>query len=278
MGDPVGPTEEAAELLWRFHGLSDRSGGWPVFYEVRPDNLYLYLDLGLTPVKIGEQGRVPLADFSLAGGHRKTMRRFHNQLQNQGVTFECLPPEEVPALLPELRRISNTWLAAKNTREKKFSLGFFDAKYLSRFPIALARQGNTILAFANLLPSYGKEELTVDLMRYLPGGPKGVMDFLFIEVMLWGQKEGFRFFDLGMTPLAGLDTSRLAPAWSNIGHFIYRHGENFYNFQGLRDYKEKFDPIWEPKYLVTPGGFALPRILANLATLIGGGITGVIRK
>ena len=206
------------------------------------------------------------------------MRRFHNQLQKQGVTFHCLPPAEVPPLLPELKKISDAWLADKNTREKRFSLGFFDAYYLSRFPVALARHGDTILAFANLLPSGGKEELTVDLMRYLPQAPKGVMDFLFVEVMLWGQLEGYRFFDLGMAPLSGLETSRLAPAWSNIGHFIFQHGENFYNFQGLRDYKEKFDPIWEPKYLVTPGGFVLPRILANLAALIGGGIGGVLRK
>jgi phosphatidylglycerol lysyltransferase len=55
-------------------------------------------------------------------------------------------------------------------------------------------------------------------------------------------------------------------------------GENFYNFQGLRQYKEKFDPVWEPTYLASPGGLVLPRILTNLATLISGGLRGVVAK
>jgi lysylphosphatidylglycerol synthetase-like protein (DUF2156 family) len=46
----------------------------------------------------------------------------------------------------------------------------------------------------------------------------------------------------------------------------------------LRQYKEKFDPEWEPKYLASPGGLALPRILTNIASLISGGLKGVIAK
>jgi phosphatidylglycerol lysyltransferase len=60
--------------------------------------------------------------------------------------------------------------------------------------------------------------------------------------------------------------------------FIARHGEHFYNFQGLRHYKNKFSPVWTPKYLVTPGGLALPRVIANVTTLISGGIKGTLSK
>jgi phosphatidylglycerol lysyltransferase len=63
-----------------------------------------------------------------------------------------------------------------------------------------------------------------------------------------------------------------------LGALVFRHGEHFYNFRGLRQYKEKFDPIWEPKYLASPGGLALPRILTNIASLISGGLKGVITK
>ena len=59
---------------------------------------------------------------------------------------------------------------------------------------------------------------------------------------------------------------------------MFRHGEHFYNFQGLRDYKDKFDPTWEPKFLASPGGLRLPMILANVATLISGGAGGLITK
>jgi len=60
--------------------------------------------------------------------------------------------------------------------------------------------------------------------------------------------------------------------------FAISYGEDFYNFQGLRRYKDKFDPVWQPKYLACPGGLVLPRILCNLAALIAGGIKKIIAK
>jgi len=108
--------------------------------------------------------------------------------------------------------------------------------------------------------------------------PHGVMDYLFIQLMLWGKQEGYRWFNLGMAPLSGLGDRVPSPLWSRLGAFIFRHGEHFYNFQGLRQYKEKFDPDWEPRYLATPAGLVLPRILTNLATLISGGLKGVVGK
>jgi phosphatidylglycerol lysyltransferase len=96
--------------------------------------------------------------------------------------------------------------------------------------------------------------------------------------MLWGQGRGYHWFDLGMAPLAGLESRQLAPLWARAGAWLFRHGEHFYNYQGVRQYKEKFDPVWEPRYLASPGGLALPRILANVAALISGGITGIVRK
>ena len=111
------------------------------------------------------------------------------------------------------------------------------------------------------LPIFGKgfekEELSVDLMRYLSSCPNGVMDYLFTRLMLWGHQQGYRWFSMGMAPLSGLENHSLAPIWNRIGNLIFRHGEHFYNFQGLRNYKDKFDPVWEPKYLASPGGLIL---------------------
>ncbi len=117
----------------------------------------------------------------------------------------------------------------------------------------MRRDGEPV-AFANLWPSAGREEVAVDLMRFSPDAPPGAMDFLFVELMLWARQQGFGWFSLGVAPLAGLERHPLAPAWHRIGNFIFRHGEHFYNFEGLRRYKAKFHPTWEPKYLVAPGG------------------------
>jgi phosphatidylglycerol lysyltransferase len=278
MGDPVGPAEEWTDLVWGFRDISDRYDGWPVFYEIGRDHLHLYLDMGLTVVKLGEEGRVLLHTFSLEGSTRKALRYTKKKLEQAGYSFEVVRANDIFSILPELKSISDTWLAEKHTREKAFSLGFFNAGYLKHFPAVLIRKEGNIMAFANLWEGAEKGELSIDLMRYLPESPRGLMDYLFIQLMLWGKEEGYQWFNLGMAPLSGLDDHALAPLWNRLGTFVFRHGEHFYNFQGLRQYKAKFNPEWEPKYLASPGGIALPRILANLASLISGSIKGAIAK
>jgi len=278
LGDPVGPEEEGTELVWQFRELCDRYGGWPVFYQVGAEYLPLYLDLGLALLKIGEEARVRLETFSLKGDARKGLRHACNRVEKEGYTFAVIPAAGVPSLLPELKAISDAWLAEKHTREKGFSLGFFNPEYLQQFPIGVVRQGDKIVAFANLWIGAEKEELSPDLMRHLPEAPHGVMEYLFVQLMLWGKQEEYRQFNLGMAPFSGLETRALAPLWHRLGTLVFRHGEHFYNFQGLRQYKEKFAPEWEPKYLASPGGLALPHILMNLASLTSGGLKGIVTK
>ncbi|HEX5581799.1 MAG TPA: bifunctional lysylphosphatidylglycerol flippase/synthetase MprF, partial [Gemmatimonadaceae bacterium] len=279
LGDPVGPPEARTELAWRFREEADRHGAWTVFYEVGSESLPLYVDLGLTLLKLGEEARVALPDFSLDGPERKALRRAVREVEGAGATFRVAPACEVPALLPEMRRVSDSWLAERRTREKGFSLGRWDERYLSRFPVALVRDARgEMVAFANVWANDCREELSVDLMRHTASAPHGVMDYLFVQLMLWGREQGYRWFDFGMAPLSGFERRQLAPLWARAGAWLYRHGEHFYNFKGLRQYKEKFRPVWRPMYMAAPGGLVLPRILANVASLISGGITGVVSR
>ncbi len=278
LGDPVGPEEERAPLLRRFREMCDEHSGWCVFYQVTPESLPLYLDLNLSLQKLGLQARVRLADFNLDGKERKKFRHLVNRLGREGCTFEIAPSDQWLALRSELQAISDAWLAEKATREKGFSLGFFDLDYLRHFPLALVRQNGRIVAFANVLESAEQEELSVDLMRFLPDGPEQTMEFLLIHLMLYGKEHGWHGFDLGMAPLSGLESGAFATLWQRLGALLFLYGEKVYNFQGVRAFKEKFDPLWEPRYLASPGGVALPRILANLSVLISGGLRGVIAK
>ncbi|HEY6517405.1 MAG TPA: bifunctional lysylphosphatidylglycerol flippase/synthetase MprF [Steroidobacteraceae bacterium] len=275
LGDPVGSRAGAEELVWRFRELSDRHGGQTVFYQTSAERLSLYVDLGLAPLKVGEEARVLLTDFSLDGPARAGLRYSHRHAQREGLTFEIVPAAGGDGLMPDLQRISDAWLASKATGEKRFSVGYFSPQYLGRFPLALVRAGGEPAAFANLWTTDTRAELAVDLMRFGAAAPQGAMDFLFVELMLWGRDQGYRWLNLGMAPLSGLDRHPLAPAWHRVGNFIFRHGEHFYNFEGLRRYKAKFDPHWEPKYLIARGGIALPRVLMDVSVLIAGGVKDV---
>ncbi len=278
LGDPVAPADEVEALALEFIKHVDKHGGWPVFYKVSRQHLPTYLDFGLSVVKIGEEARVSLPDFSLDGSHRRNLRRVWRKTVDDGCKFEIVEPAGVPALIPELRVISDEWLDEKRTREKGFSLGFFDDEYVKRYPVALVRKESRIVAFANVWPSGGKEELEVDLMRFSRDAPPGVMRYLLAEMMLWGRGAGWKWFNMGMAPLSGLKTTSVAPVMNQLAGMLYTRGERFYNFQGVRNFKEWFYPVWEPRYLVSSGGALRPVIMANIATLIAGGLEGVVRK
>jgi phosphatidylglycerol lysyltransferase len=277
MGDPVGPPSGAPEVIRAFLGRCDDFGGDPVFYQVARDRLHLYADFGLTFAKLGEEAYVPLDGFSLEGAANKPFRLVLNRFARSGAEFRVVPPEEVPALLPELRSVSDEWLRSKGASEKGFSLGFFDPDTLRRFPVAVVREEGRVTAFASVWPGPGGEELSVDLMRYRASAQRDVMEALLLHLVLWGKERGFRRFSLGMAPLSGLEVSAVSPVWTRLGHFLYQQGGVLYNFQGLRAYKEKFHPVWEPRYLAHPGGLALARILADVSALVAGGYRRIFR-
>ncbi len=278
LGDPIGARAGQEELVWRFRELSDRHGGWTVFYQVTAEELPLYVDLGLAVMKIGEEARVCLTDFSLEGSARAELRTQRRRAQRDGASFQVLSPQQLPLLLPKLRTVSDSWLREKAVAEKSFSVGAFSEDYISQFSVAVVSCADEPVAFASLWVSGDREEVAVDLMRFGPDAPRGAMDFLFVELMLWGRAQGHRWFNLGMAPLAGLEQHPLAPAWHRVGNFVFRYGEHFYNFDGLRRYKAKFNPVWESKYLASPGGLALPRVLLDISLLISGGVKEMFAK
>jgi len=275
---PFGDSREWPDLVWQFIEVATDHGGRAAFYQVRPATLPLYLDCGLHALKLGEYAHVPLPDFSLKGAKRANLRSGVNRGEREGLVFELVPPEQVNALLPTLREVSDAWLGQQRTREKCFSVGRFDEDYLRQLPVAVVRQEGRIIAFANLLTTDTKEEASLDLMRYLPDAPPGTMDFLFAKIMLHLQADGYQRFGLGMSPMAGMAERRQAPRWQRLGRLLFEYGDRFYNFRGLHSFKDKFEPVWEARYLAAPPGLAPVFVLADVAALIGGGVKGVIAK
>ncbi|MGE0815398.1 MAG: bifunctional lysylphosphatidylglycerol flippase/synthetase MprF [Vicinamibacterales bacterium] len=278
MGGPVGAASATPGLIRQFVERADAWGAVPVFYEIGPEDMHRYADAGLTFVKLGEEAKVDLTTFTTEGGRGAKFRQAVRRLERDGGTFRVVPVEAVPALMPQLRDVSNDWLRAKAGAEKGFSLGFFDEAYLARFPVAVVERDGRVQAFCNLWPGTPGGELSLDLMRYASDAPKGVMDALLVHVMLWGRDHGYRTFALGMAPLAGVEPAPVPSIWQRLASLAYKHGERVYAFQGLRAFKQKFDPVWEPRYLAYPGGLQLPKILADVSALIAGGYRQILLK
>jgi phosphatidylglycerol lysyltransferase len=265
---PFGDPRDFPDMVWQFIEMATDHGGRAAFYHVRPSALPLFLDCGLHLFKLGEHAQVELPGFNLKGASRANLRSGVNRAEREGLRFEVVPPEGVAAILPALREVSDAWLGEQ--REKAFSVGRFDADYLCRLPVAVVRRGDRIVAFANLLITDRRDEAALDLMRHGPDAPPGTMDFLLARTLLHLQAEGYRRFGLGMSPMAGMAERSGAPKWQRIARLVFEHGNRFYNFRGLRSFKDKFEPVWEARFLAAPRGLATAFILADVTTLIGG--------
>lgn len=269
MGDPVGARAAWPDLLWRMRETVDREQGRLLLYQVSSATLDLAIGMGLEIVKYGEEAVVDLPGFSLDTPDLRSVRKAERSAARKGATFRIVPVADVPAILPRLAEVSDDWVALKGHREKGFSLGRFDPAYLARFRHAVVEVDGRIVAFANLWLTGGRDEASVDLMRHVAEAPAGTMDFLFANLMHWAKAEGYARFSLGLAPLAGIEGRRLAPVWARAATLLFRHGERFYGFRGLRAYKDKYAPRWEPRYVAGTGGLAMARAMRDLARLIG---------
>lgn len=265
LGDPIGPAEDRQEAIVGFQQFCARNDWYPAFYQTLPDDLELYESLGLQALQIGEEAIAELPTFTLEGKPGKNLRTSVNKMVKAGHRIEFYPPPIAESVLKELRSVSDEWLEMMQGSEKKFSLGWFNDAYLRDCEIAVVRNADgRVTAFANVVSEYRLNEATIDLMRHRQNVEHGTMDFLFVSLFQHFKEQGYDGFNLGLSALSGIGMSKQSPRLEKAVRYLYTHLNQFYNFQGLHAYKEKFHPNWEPRYLIYPGWFALPDVVVAL--------------
>jgi phosphatidylglycerol lysyltransferase len=267
--DPVGPRREWSELIARFVELAYQHGGRAAFYQVRPEALPFYLDAGLKLMKLGEEANIALHDFGLEGSQRTRLRYALRRGERDGLSAQVYGPGEASALLPTLLTVSDAWLGERHAHEKGFSVAAFDLGYLTAQSVMLLRQSGQAVAFATFMTTDLRTEATVGVMRHTSAASPYAMEYLFTKLALYLKEAGFSQLSLGMAPLSGLTPTPLAGTWHRIAHMLWRCGGRLYNFRGLRNFKSKFDPDWQPRYLAASGLLGPFLTLADLAILTG---------
>lgn len=114
-------------------------------------------------------------------------------------------------------------------------------------------------------------------MRHRENLENGVMEYFFISLILKAKNEEYEYFSLGIVPLSGIEKDILT-LYKNIEHFIFQHEKYFYNFKGLKVFKDKFRPQWEPVYIAYYGHLLFPLVLKEIISLTSGNIIKAVRK
>ena len=268
MGAPVGRACEQDEVVAAFLSRAAAAGAQPAWHNVSPRFADRLRAAGLKLAKIGERAEIDLAAFSLTGKSNRGLRNALNQAERSGCTFEVRPPGAALELASELRGVSDAWLARQPGSELGFSLGRFDPTYLARFHLALVRREGRLIAFSNVWTH--RDLATCDLMRFADEGPGGGMTHMQLRLLLWAQQQGFARFDLGLAPLAGLEAAEMEGWIGRAGAFVFQHGGALYRFRGVRDWKNKFAPRWEPVFIAARSRAGLARAALGVARLTQG--------
>lgn len=276
--DPVGNETKYEKVINEFFEFSNKCGGKPIFYQINSKNFQLYLDLGMNLIKIGEEAEIELKNFSLEGKKRAKLRYIKNKFDKNGFIFEIIDKDNVFTIIDDLKIISDKWLSNKNVGEKKFSLGYFNEEYLKNFSIAIVKKNNKIIAFANIFKLESKKSICIDMMRYIPNEIDHVMEYLFINLIIWSKENYYQSYNLGMAPLSGIQYNKYTSIWNKVGYLLFNYGESIYNFKGIKSFKNQFNPNWEPKYIALQNYHELPQIMFSTSTLISGGIRKTIKK
>ncbi|WP_169891136.1 phosphatidylglycerol lysyltransferase domain-containing protein [Litchfieldia alkalitelluris] len=253
LGDPVGNQALLYESIEELLNYCKKSRLNIVFYQVSNHFLSIYQAFGFSITKIGAEGRVCLSNFTLNGKRWAKLRTRRNKFERSGYQFKVVNNNE--ASISELKEISDSWLG--NRSEKGFSVSYFCEKYISRFPLAIVIDPNgDIIAFATLAYNHQDDNrtITIDLMRFKQDSPHGTMDFLFLSTINWCKEQNYDWCSLGMSPLANLDDKDKKGWFEKVGAYLFNHVKHFYNFKGLYEYKNKFLPEWESRYIVCDHG------------------------
>lgn len=273
LADPVGPEQEIEDIIRRFVEFCEENDWGVGFHQVLPDFLPVYERLGFRKLKIGEDAIVDLMSFDLAGGERKEIRHTVNKMESRGVHILHFEPPISDEVLAQVREVSDDWLRLPGRKERQFTLGSFDIEYLRSTPLFVAADSTgKFLAFVNEIPSYHKDEATIDLMRFRSDAPSGVMDFLFVKLFFHLKERGFHRFSLGMTPMSGFREGETPSAEEKFIHFFFQQLSFIFRYKGLRHYKAKYASFWEPRYAIYRSQLDLPRMALALRTVssVGG--------
>lgn len=264
---PEGRPESISRVLHEFRAYCLNNGWLVAFIAASDKHKTTFEHLGFQTLAIGADAVIDVDKFLGETVNNKYFRNIVNRYAKGN--FSCtrhLPPHS-PELIKSLSDVSDDWLKIPGHKQWRFLTGYFSAPYFAHTPLFVVRdETGKALAFVNELPSFKAGEATIDLMRHRRDAPKNIMDYLFIELMRRLHEQQIQNFNLGISPMA---RQSFAGSFSErLLDYIYLASQRFVSVKGLHQYKAKFKPEWEPRYVYYIGSApSLPHIGLALAKL-----------
>lgn len=258
LADPVHP-DSSLQGIGEFLAYCRSAGYKSLFLIIDESDIDQYENAGYTRLPVGSSARVDVATFSDKTVRNKWWRWQMNRAKRAGYEYRVSEAPHDPSLLKSTRQVSDAWLERPGHREQTFALGYYDETYLDRCRLhCLYDSEGQLVAFANELPVFNDNpQTTVDMIRFQPDAD-GAMPVLLAHTVQNLHDEGrFQYFDLGLVPLAKVET--------RTAKLIRQFAKDRFSSHGLAQFKNKFEPDWRPQYVAYDGdGIDLARAAVAL--------------
>jgi phosphatidylglycerol lysyltransferase len=260
-GDPIGPAEEMCAAVRQFTAFCQEQDWTMVFWQAREAFTDIYRRAGLHILKIGEDAVIDTHAFTLSGKAMANVRSSAKRAEKEGLHVVFYRGQvENAEHLAQLERISQQWLARKGGAEKGFSMGRFDPHGDPEQVTAVAvSDAQIVQAFVTFVPIYGRNGWGLDLMRRSEEAAPGTMELLLVRSIEYLRKQGADMVSLGLAPMSNA-TQRDANLLYTSIDFLGRLFGNPERGQALFNFKKKFQPVWEERYLVFSSTLTLPKV------------------
>lgn len=249
--EPVGTRSNIGAVYGEFRDFCRRNGLTSVWLMLNSGGRNNCLKYDYRCLKIGASAVVDKEQFKTETVKQKWWRWNRNKNIKLGLVYAKLSPPHDQVTIARLEYISDQWLKKNQHKERTFALGYFDEQFIKQCQLHVLLADGQIVAFANQLPTYNHNpQVTIDLMRSLPEYA-GSMSFLLSETILALSEDlAVKSFDLGFVPLAQTESELPKKIVLQLTTSLLN---SFFSARGLKQFKNKFGPIWHDNYLAWDG-------------------------
>ncbi|WP_083976737.1 phosphatidylglycerol lysyltransferase domain-containing protein [Kitasatospora azatica] len=228
-------------------------------------------EAGLDALELGDEAIVDASTFSLAGRAMRNVRQMVKRIERNG--YSCQVRRVADLTLEEKLRIADAaarWRGTDTERGFSMALGRFgdagddDCVVVTahRAPEEGDPSGDDLKAVLHFVP-WGPDGISLELMRRDRAADPGLNELLIVaalqEVPNLGVRRVSLNFAMFRSALARGERIGAGPvlrAWRGLLVFLSR----WFQIESLYKFNAKFQPEWEPRFLVYPSTRDLPRI------------------
>lgn len=253
-GDPLGDKEYWPAAMEAFVALA-HSYGWLVgVISASADAAALWTQCeSLLSLHIGDEAIIETRGFSLSGRHMKNVRNAVTRSKSRGYSVNVCRLSELSTIeCAQLSTLSQAWRVGRIERGFSMALGRIDQMVDPDVVVARSFVNGEIYGFMTFVP-WGDDGLSLDFMRRHKEATNGINELLLTELVEWSKANGIQRVSLNFATFRKLleeGASQDAKTLTIIGRAILLFASRFVQIETLYRFNSKFDPIWQPRYLV----------------------------